>query len=211
VVLGRKETTREAAQGNQITDKMVGAMASIKEASTSVSEIIHVIDGIAFQTNLLALNAAVEAARAGEAGKGFAVVAEEVRNLAQRSAEAARSSTELIDESTRRAAAGDELASQVATMLHSIADRTTEVNALLTEISDSSEEQDARTKEIFQNVGCLNEVTKDNSNSSESLATTAEETAEHAESLGSIVARFELPEDAVPSDGQVGAGAIAMF
>ena len=198
-------TTSEAAEGNRITDEMVAAMTSIKEASTAVSDIITVIDGIAFQTNLLALNAAVEAARAGEAGKGFAVVAEEVRNLAQRSAEAARSSTELIDESTRRAAAGDALANQVAQTLHSIADRTKEVNGLLCEISESSNLQDERTKEVFHNVGSLNEVTKDNSNNSASLATTAEVTAENAESLGSIVARFELPEGLVQLEEAPGA------
>jgi methyl-accepting chemotaxis protein len=116
-------------------------MNEIKQSSAEIAKIIKVIDEIAFQTNLLALNAAVEAARAGEAGKGFAVVAEEVRNLAQRSAEAAKNTSSMIEQSTKRADNGVEIAGRVGQALDEIADATKKVNTLLAEIASASSEQ----------------------------------------------------------------------
>jgi hypothetical protein len=121
--------------------QMASAMDEIKQSSSEIGEVIRVIDEIAFQTNLLALNAAVEAARAGEAGKGFAVVAEEVRSLAQRSAEAARNTAQMIEAATARADNGAQIAGRMESVLEEIASSTEKVDALVTEIASASREQ----------------------------------------------------------------------
>ena len=141
-----------ATKGSSSMKRMVEAMSEIESSSTEISRIIQVIDDIAFQTNLLALNAAVEAARAGDAGKGFAVVAEEVRNLAQRSAEAARNTASLIAAATQRAQRGSELSQEVDGMLGEILDATTRFSSLLTEIATSTREQSQGIQQVTRNV-----------------------------------------------------------
>lgn len=171
---------------------MATAMAGIRESSQQVAKILQVIDGIAFQTNLLALNAAVEAARAGEAGRGFAVVAEEVRALAQRSAEASRSTQAMLAAATERTRRGDEITGQVATALDSIARGSQQVRDLVGSVADAAGHQQRSVESINQSIRDLDEVTAKNAAGSEELAATAEETAAQANSLRQMVARWRL-------------------
>ena len=135
------ETKAASDKGNQAMGKMSSAINDIQKSASETAKIIKVIDEIAFQTNLLALNAAVEAARAGEAGKGFAVVAEEVRNLAMRSAEAAKNTASMIEESVQSARSGVGISTDVARTLEEITATSTKVNALVAEISAATQEQ----------------------------------------------------------------------
>ena len=144
-----------ATNGSESMQRMVEAMGEIETSSTEISRIIKVIDDIAFQTNLLALNAAVEAARAGEAGKGFAVVAEEVRSLAQRSAEAAKNTSTLIAAASQRAQRGSQLSQEVDGMLREIVDATTRFSTLVAQIATSTKEQSSGIQQVTRNVGEL--------------------------------------------------------
>ena len=172
--------------------KMSEAMGAIKQSSSSIGKVLKVIDEIAFQTNLLALNAAVEAARAGEAGKGFAVVAEEVRNLAQRSAQAARETATMIEESTTRADRAVVICSDVDSSLRTIVDGTREVNELLSQIANSSREQAQGIGQINSGVTELDKVTQQNAGNSEELAAASEETAAQVASLKQVVGQFKV-------------------
>jgi methyl-accepting chemotaxis protein len=186
------ESQSSADKGQQETELMSDAMDQIKKSSAEISKIIKVIDEIAFQTNLLALNAAVEAARAGEAGKGFAVVADEVRNLAQRSAEAARNTSSMIEASTARADNGVEIARRVRTSLEEIVASTNKVNTLLTEIASASIEQAEGIGQITKGVSELDTVTQQNAGNSEELASSAEQTSVQVTTLRELVARFQV-------------------
>lgn len=146
---------KSANNGSASMQRMVEAMGEIEDSSTEISRIIKVIDDIAFQTNLLALNAAVEAARAGEAGKGFAVVAEEVRNLAQRSAEAARNTSALIAAASQRAQRGSQLSHEVDGMLGEIREATTRFTNLVAQIATSTREQSDGIQQVTQSVSEL--------------------------------------------------------
>ncbi|MFM7051655.1 MAG: methyl-accepting chemotaxis protein [Planctomycetota bacterium] len=172
--------------------RMSEAMGAIKQSSDSIAKVLKVIDEIAFQTNLLALNAAVEAARAGEAGKGFAVVAEEVRNLAQRSAQAARETAAMIEESTTRADRAVSICSDVDTSLRTIVDGTREVNELLSQIASASREQAQGIGQINSGVAELDKVTQQNAGNSEELAAASEETAAQVASLKQVVGQFKV-------------------
>ena len=172
--------------------KMSEAMGAIKQSSSTIGKVLKVIDEIAFQTNLLALNAAVEAARAGEAGKGFAVVAEEVRNLAQRSAQAARETATMIEESTTRADRAVVICSDVDSSLRTIVDGTREVNELLSQIANSSREQAQGIGQINSGVTELDKVTQQNAGNSEELAAASEETAAQVASLKQVVGQFKV-------------------
>ena len=141
-----------ANNGSKSMHRLVEAMGEIETSSTEISRIIKVIDDIAFQTNLLALNAAVEAARAGEAGRGFAVVAEEVRSLAQRSAEAARNTSALIAAASQRAQRGSQLSHEVDRMLGEIRDATTRFTSLVAQIATSTREQSHGIQQVTQSV-----------------------------------------------------------
>lgn len=172
--------------------RMSEAMGAIKQSSDSIAKVLKVIDEIAFQTNLLALNAAVEAARAGEAGKGFAVVAEEVRNLAGRSAQAARETAAMIEQSTARAERAVSICDEVDTSLRTIVDGTREVNELLAQIANASREQAQGIGQINTGVAELDKVTQQNAGNSEELAAASEQTAAQVASLKQVVGQFKV-------------------
>jgi methyl-accepting chemotaxis protein len=175
---------RQAAdRGASSMQKMSGAIADIEKSAQETAKIIKVIDEIAFQTNLLALNAAVEAARAGEAGKGFAVVAEEVRNLAMRSAEAAKNTSSLIEQSVGNAKAGVSIADEVGKSLGEIVDCNTKVNGLIAEIAAASKEQATGVEQVNMSVSQMDKVTQQNAANAEESAAASEELSSQAEQL----------------------------
>ena len=180
--------TRTAAEtGATDMAEMKRAMDDIKTSSDDISKIIKAIDEIAFQTNILALNAAVEAARAGEAGMGFAVVAEEVRNLAQRAAQAARDTTAKIEGSTHRSLRGVEVTGKVAASLTEIVTKAREVDALVAEIAQASSEQSEGIAQVNRAVAQIDQVTQQNTATSETGAASAEELNAQASMLQSAV------------------------
>ena len=176
-----------AESGDRTMGELNQAMEAINESSGQIGKIIKVIEEIAFQTNLLALNAAVEAARAGEHGKGFAVVAEEVRNLAQRAADAARETTTLIEGSVSRAQTGTDVANAAAESLQSIVGDVTQVADLLGGISRASNEQTEGVDQINQAVSQMDRTTQQNAASAEESASAAEQLRAQSQALTKIV------------------------
>jgi methyl-accepting chemotaxis protein len=179
-------------KGEAQMKEMTAAMASINEASHSIGQVIKSIDDIAFQTNILALNAAVEAARAGEAGKGFAVVAGEVRNLASKSAEAAKETNTLIENSIKKAELGGKIVVETAESLSEIKEGMTKAAALVSEIAEASREQSLAISQINEAVSQVAEVVQSNSGGAEECAASSEQLNVEVNMLNDIVAQFKL-------------------
>ena len=186
----------DAQKSGEVVRDAVSAMTAIEQSSQQISQIIGVIDEIAFQTNLLALNAGVEAARAGDAGRGFAVVASEVRALAQRSAEAAKEIKTLISASTTQVGSGVQLVGQTGEALNRIVDRVAEINGLVTEIAASAQEQATGLQQVNTAVNQMDQVTQQNAAMVEESTAASHSLAQEAESLASSVARFNIGEQA---------------
>ena len=189
-------TADSARRGRQVVGQVVEKMASITASSNKISDIIGVIDGIAFQTNILALNAAVEAARAGEQGRGFAVVASEVRNLAQRSAAAAREIKELITESVQQVADGGKLADSAGAAMQDIVNSVQNVAGLMAGIASASKEQSLGIDQVNQAVTQMDDTTQQNAALVEQAAAAAQSLSEQAARLEEVVGLFKLKEKA---------------
>ncbi len=197
------EATAEAQASGEIVRRTVEAMNGIEGSSKQISQIIGVIDEIAFQTNLLALNAGVEAARAGEAGKGFAVVAQEVRALAQRSAEAAKEIKTLISTSTAQVDEGVTLVGRTGDALQRIVERVSAINGLIASISSSTEEQSTGLGEVNTAVNQMDQVTQQNAAMVEQTSAASRSLAQDADDLSRLVAQFRLSKGAVETDGSL--------
>jgi methyl-accepting chemotaxis protein len=187
-----------ALKGGKVVDEVVETMTGINDSSKKIAEIISVIDGIAFQTNILALNAAVEAARAGDQGRGFAVVAGEVRNLAQRSAAAAKEIKTLISTSVERVNQGTALVNQAGTTMSEIVSAIKRVTEIVGEISVASNEQSVGVGQVGEAVSQMDQVTQQNAALVEESAAAAESLKSQAQQLVQAVAVFKL-SDSAPS------------
>ncbi|NGZ83558.1 methyl-accepting chemotaxis protein [Duganella aceris] len=183
-----------AVKGGEVVAQVVGTMDSINQSSRKIVDIISVIDGIAFQTNILALNAAVEAARAGEQGRGFAVVASEVRNLAQRSASAAKEIKQLIGDSVDKVNQGSKLVADAGTTMDEIVSSVHRVSDIITEITAASSEQSAGINEVNQAIGSMDAVTQQNAALVEQAAAAAESMQQQAAALAQAVSVFKVDD-----------------
>ncbi|RZI41400.1 PAS domain-containing methyl-accepting chemotaxis protein [Herbaspirillum sp. HC18] len=185
-------TSHIAVKGGEAVGKVVETMSSIRESSRKIADIISVIDGIAFQTNILALNAAVEAARAGEQGRGFAVVATEVRNLAQRSASAAKEIKELITDSVDKVEAGSQLVDDAGKTMSEVVSSVKHVTDIMNEITAASREQTAGIEQVNMAITQMDEITQQNAALVEQSAAAAETLREQALKQAQLVGAFKL-------------------
>ncbi|MFA6069393.1 MAG: methyl-accepting chemotaxis protein [Janthinobacterium sp.] len=192
-----------AVKGGAVVSEVVQTMGSINASSRKIADIIGVIDGIAFQTNILALNAAVEAARAGEQGRGFAVVATEVRNLAQRSASAAKEIKGLIDDSVDKVGAGSKLVDQAGATMQEVVDSVQRLSAIIGEITDASEEQRLGIEQVNEAISQMDQVTQQNAALVEEAAAAANAMQDQAAQLSHAVQVFRLKD--TPPATQTGA------
>ncbi len=186
------QTHARATEGGEVVGKAVAAMGAIEQSAREITQIIDVIDGIAFQTNLLALNAGVEAARAGEAGKGFAVVANEVRALAQRSAEAARDIKALIDKSTAHVGDGVSLVGETGTLLAEIVNQVGAVTTQISDIAETAAAQASNLEQVNVAVGTIDRMTQQNAAMVEQATAATRSLSSEAQRLGELVAQFKV-------------------
>ena len=187
-----------ARQGGALVDQVVHTMATINDSSKQIVDIIGVIDGIAFQTNILALNAAVEAARAGEQGRGFGVVASEVRNLAQRSAAAAKDIKILIGDSVTKVELGSRLVGQAGQTMNEVVVNVQRVNDIMDEITTASHEQEKGIEQINRAIGEMDSVTQQNAALVEQAAAAAESLQDQSLKLAQVVSAFKLDAGGAP-------------
>ncbi len=195
--------TEVAVKGGKVVSKVVDTMGQIHDSSKKIVDIISVIDGIAFQTNILALNAAVEAARAGEQGRGFAVVASEVRNLAQRSASAAKEIKELINDSVEKVDSGSLLVNTAGHTMTEVVEAIQRVSDLMSEITAAGSEQQAGIEQINQAVADMDNVTQQNAALVEEAAAAASSLEEQAHHLVDLVSAFKLSDNTVTESATV--------
>jgi len=193
--LAISEAQAEADAGGVTVRKAMQAMDAIEKSSQEINQIVNVIDGIAFQTNLLALNAGVEAARAGDAGKGFAVVANEVRALAQRSAEAAKDIKGLIKTSSAQVEQGVSLVTEAGTMLTSIVDRIGSINALLNNVAQAADMQAQSVTQINESMQKMDQMTHQNAAMAEQCTAATASLARQSHELTQLVSTFRLKEE----------------
>lgn len=209
-----QSASKIAVKGGSVVSQVVDTMGSINESSKKIVDIIGVIDGIAFQTNILALNAAVEAARAGEQGRGFAVVAAEVRNLAQRSAGAAKEIKTLIGNSVEKVNAGTRLVDQAGTTMDEVVASVKRVTDIISEITAAGNAQASGMEQISQTLSQMDDVTQQNAALVEKAAVAAESLREQAGNLAKVVSVFKLDETpaqavrALPADRKMRQGEI---
>jgi methyl-accepting chemotaxis protein len=190
-----RSASHVAEKGGDVVSQVVHTMGAINQSAQKIVEIIAVIDGIAFQTNILALNAAVEAARAGEQGRGFAVVATEVRNLAQRSAAAAKEIKTLISDSVEKVDSGNKLVEEAGATMHEVVDSIRRVTDIMSEIVAASEEQASGIDQVNQAVTQMDTVTQQNAALVEEAAAAAQSMREQADQLAQVVGVFLLSAD----------------
>ena len=186
----------DAEMSGEVVHRTIGAMGQIEKSSTQISQIISVIDEIAFQTNLLALNAGVEAARAGDAGRGFAVVAMEVRTLAQRSAEAAKEIKELISASTIHVEQGVSMVDQTGKVLERIVAHVAEINKVVLDIASSTDEQAAGLQSINTSMNVMDQVTQQNATMAEEVTASSASLVKETDSLVDLIKHFQVGETA---------------
>jgi len=196
-----KTASSVAAKGGEVVARVVETMDSINESSSKIVDIISVIDGIAFQTNILALNAAVEAARAGEQGRGFAVVASEVRNLAQRSAAAAKEIKQLIGDSVEKVGAGSKLVGEAGATMGEVVSSVQRVTDIISEISLATQEQSAGIDQINMAISQMDHVTQQNAALVEEAAAASAALEEQAARLMEVVSVFKLDAAAIAALG----------
>ncbi|MGC1301359.1 MAG: methyl-accepting chemotaxis protein [Caulobacteraceae bacterium] len=204
------EAKLNAERSGQVVRSAVSAMSGIEQSSRQIGQIIGVIDEIAFQTNLLALNAGVEAARAGDAGRGFAVVAQEVRALAQRSAEAAKEIKGLISSSAQQVASGVSLVGETGAVLEKIVVQVAEINAVVGEIAASAQEQATGLNQVNTAVNQMDQVTQQNAAMVEQSTAASHSLTQETEALTRLVSRFETGQPAVRSPARASASVVAM-
>ncbi|MBT2773307.1 Tar ligand binding domain-containing protein [Halomonas sp. ISL-60] len=193
------DASSTASNGGEVVEKVITTMHGINDSSQKVADIISVIDSIAFQTNILALNASVEAARAGEQGRGFAVVASEVRNLASRSADAAKEIKALIDASSTQVKEGSALVESAGETMRNVVSSVRRVTDIMDEISAASQEQSSGIEQVNQAVAQMDEVTQQNAALVQEASSAASSLEEQAARLESVVSAFRLAEDGSPT------------
>jgi len=198
-----------ALKGGQVVGQVVDTMGTIKESSRKIADIISVIDSIAFQTNILALNAAVEAARAGEQGRGFAVVATEVRNLAQRSAGAAKEIKALIDDSVEKVDTGSKLVDEAGATMNEIVMSVKQVADIMGEITTASQEQSSGIEQVNQAISQMDEMTQQNAALVEQAAAAAQSMQDQADTLSQAVSIFKISGERAAATHKVSAPRLA--